>query len=71
MIDELLTLDEAAQLLRLRTPETFARFAKRYALPLVRIGRRVVRVRAQDLDRLIVEHLDSTVDSGGSREHEH
>ena len=42
---DLLTLAEGARILRLRTAETFARFARRHGIPLVKIGRRVVRGR--------------------------
>ena len=56
MEDQLLTLDEAADRLRLSTGETFARFARRHGIPLVKIGSRVVRVRRRDLDALIETH---------------
>ena len=59
MSDQLLTLGEAAERFRLSTAETFARFARRHAIPLVQIGRRVVRVRVEDLDRAIAQHLSS------------
>lgn len=58
----LLTLREAAEALRLSTSETFVRFARRYGIPLVRIGPRVIRVRAADLERAI-EH--NTVHADG------
>ena len=53
---DLLTLAEAARIFRLRTAETFARFARRHGIPLVRIGNRVVRVRRVDLETVIREH---------------
>ena len=53
---DLLTLAEAAEILRLRTAETFARFARRHDIPLVRFGNRVVRVRRIDLEAVIREH---------------
>ena len=57
MTDEsLLTLQEAADVLRLRTAETFSRFARRHEIPLVRFGSRVVRVRAKELDAAIRSH---------------
>ncbi len=61
---DLLTLDEAAEVLRLRTGETFARFARRHGIPLVQIGSRVVRVRSSDLERAIEQntvHADGRV----------
>ena len=54
---ELLTLAEGARALRLRNAETFARFARRNSIPLVKMGRRVVRVRASDLARAIEQHV--------------
>ena len=54
--NQLLTLSEAAARLRLSTPETFARFARRHGIPLIRIGPRVVRIRARDLDRVLEDH---------------
>jgi excisionase family DNA binding protein len=53
---QLLTLAEAAERLRLSTAETFARFARRHGIALVKIGGRVVRVRADDLERAIELH---------------
>ncbi len=54
---DLLTLDEAAEVLRLRTGETFARFARRHGIPLVQIGSRVVRVRSGDLERALEQNI--------------
>ncbi len=58
MDDQLLTLAEAADLLRLSTGETFARFARRHRIPLIRFGSRIVRVRRADLDRAIRAHAE-------------
>jgi len=58
---ELLTLSEAAQVVRLRTAETFARFARRHGIPLVKIGGRVVRVRVADLLGAIERHREKSV----------
>ena len=55
-MDRLLTLDDAAQAMCLATGETFARFARRHQIPLVRFGNRVVRVRVGDLERAIRSH---------------
>ena len=55
---DLLTLAEGARILRLRTAETFARFARRHGIPLVKIGRRVVRVRRIDLETAIRNHRE-------------
>ena len=56
MTDQLMTLAEAADQLRLSTGETFARFARRHGIPLVKIGSRVVRVRRRDIDAVIESH---------------
>ena len=53
MQDQLMTLAEAAEQLRLSTGETFARFARRHGIPLVRFGGRVVRVRREVLEQAI------------------
>ncbi len=53
---QLLTLTEAADLLRLQSGETFARFARRHGIPLLKIGSRLVRIRAGDLERFIAIH---------------
>jgi hypothetical protein len=58
MYDQLLTLDEAAASLRLRSADNFARFARRHGIPLVRLGCRVVRVRASDLARTVERNRD-------------
>lgn len=65
--NELLTLAEAAQLVRLRTAETFARFARRHGIPLVKIGRRVVRVRVADLKSAIEVHREGGSDGDDRR----
>ena len=56
MDHRLLTLSEAAARLRLKNGASFSRFARRYFIPLVRIGRRVVRIRESDLDRFLQDH---------------
>ena len=56
---DLLTLGEGAQRFKLANGETFGRFAKRHGIPIVRFGKKVVRVRSSDLERAITEHLDS------------
>lgn len=56
MDDRYLTLREGASLLRLATPETFARFARRHGIPLVKFGSRLVLVRERDLTRAIDAH---------------
>lgn len=52
----LLTLEEAAAQLRLRSGANFVRFARRHRIPLVRLGHRVVRVLEADLERTLREH---------------
>jgi hypothetical protein len=54
----LLTLREAAARLRLRSGANFVRFARRHRIPLIRLGGRVVRVRAADLARALDEHRE-------------
>ena len=53
---QLLTLTEAADRLRLQSAETFARFARRHGIPLLKVGARIVRIRASDLERFIEVH---------------
>ena len=48
--------DEAAEKLRLASGETFSRFARRYGIPLVRFGPKIVRVSAADLSEAIRAH---------------
>ena len=62
MTDQLLTLAQAAAMLGLRSGETFARFARRHSIPLVRAGRRVVRVRLSALERFIEQHSEERGD---------
>ena len=59
MPDSLLKLDEAASVLRLRSGEAFSRFAERHGIPLIRFGRKVVRVRRSDLEHAIRAHRDA------------
>lgn len=58
----LLTLTEAADILRLQSGETFSRFARRHGIPLLKIGARLVRIRASDLENFMAIH---TRTSGG------
>ena len=60
---QLLTLAEAADLLRLQSGETFARFARRHGIPLLKIGARLVRIRAGDLERFIAIHTRTAGDA--------
>ena len=53
---QLLTFEEAAARLRLRTADNFSRFARRHGIPIVSLGHRVRRVRAEDLERAIERH---------------
>ena len=59
---QLLTLTEAADFLRLQSAETFARFARRHGIPLLKIGSRLVRIRAGDLERFIAVHTRTAGD---------
>jgi excisionase family DNA binding protein len=52
----LLTVEEAAARLRLRSAKNFARFASRHRIPLIRLGHRTVRVLAEDLERALASH---------------
>ena len=52
----LLTLEQAAQLVGLRSAEGFSRLARRTGIPLVRLSAKVVRVDPRDLDDAIVAH---------------
>ena len=67
---QLLTLTEAADLLRLQSGETFARFARRHRIPLLKIGARVVRIRASDLERFIAVHTRTLGDETPSTEND-
>jgi len=60
---ELLTLTEAAALLRLQSGETFSRFARRHGIPLLKIGGRLVRIRASDLEGFIALHTSTPHES--------
>ena len=59
---QLLTLTEGAALLRLQSGETFARFARRHGIPLLKVGARIVRIRASDLERFIEVHTHTPGD---------
>jgi excisionase family DNA binding protein len=58
---ELLTLAEAADILRLQSGETFSRFARRHGIPLLKIGSRLVRVRASDLEKFMAIHTHTPI----------
>ncbi len=53
---ELLTPAECAEIFRLSTPETFVRFAKRWGIPLIRIGSKIIRISRTDLEEFIQRH---------------
>ena len=57
-METLLTPSEVRQVLGLRSTHNLNRFAKRYGIPLVRFGGRMVRIRASDLARVIDSHLE-------------
>lgn len=64
---ELLTRKEAAYLLRLR-PNTLAVWAvkRRFAreLPIIRLGRNLIRYRRSDVDRIIESGIVQLADAG-------
>ena len=53
---DLLTLDEAAQRVGLRSADGFSRLARRTGIPLVRLSAKVVRVDPRDLEQAIAAH---------------
>lgn len=57
---DLLTREEAARYLGLKS-QTLATWVtnKRYNLPVVRIGRNVVRYRRADLEAFVARHADT------------
>ena len=56
-IDEvLLTADEAAAILRVKT-DTVYRWVSQGRIPYVRLGRRITRFRRSDLDLFIQSHV--------------
>ena len=59
MEDRLLTLDEAAQQVRLKNAATFSRFARRHGIPVIRFGNKVVRIRASDVEKAISAHCEA------------
>ena len=50
---QLMTPEEAAAQLRLKSSRNLARFARRHGLPLIRLGQRVIRVRVEDLEQFL------------------
>jgi hypothetical protein len=54
-MSDLLTLREAARRVGLRSPEGFARLARRSGIPLIRLSARVIRVDPDDLERAIAQ----------------
>ena len=59
-MEELLTVGDAARVLKLKSAQNFRRFAKRHGIPLVRLGAKVVRIRVSDLERSIAAHVDTS-----------
>jgi excisionase family DNA binding protein len=57
MKDELLTIEEAANILRVSKVQIY-RLWKRGELPVVRMGRRYTRIRRQDINAFIERHTD-------------
>lgn len=65
MDDVLLTADEAAAILRVKT-DTIYRWVSQGRIPCVRLGRKITRFRRSDLDLFIRSHTangDSMSDS--------
>ena len=58
--DKLLTFAESSERLGLASPDNFARFAKRYGIPVIRFGPRIARIRSSDLERAIQRRTEST-----------
>ena len=50
---DLLTLQEAAERIGLKSAEGFARLARRAGIPLIRLSARTVRVDARDLEAFL------------------
>lgn len=57
MGDELLTIEEAANILKVSKVQIY-RLWKKGELPVVRMGRRYTRIRRQDIDSFIERHTD-------------
>ncbi len=57
MEDELLTIEEAANILKVSKVQIY-RLWKKGELPVVRMGRRYTRIRRQDIDAFIQRHTD-------------
>jgi excisionase family DNA binding protein len=57
LTNELLTRQQAAELLGVR-PQTLAVWAstKRYDLPVVKVGRNIVRYRRRDVEAFLARH---------------
>ena len=58
---QLLTVGEAAALLKV-TPITVYRWLASGELPKVKLARRVVRIRREDLERFIKDHINGQTD---------
>ena len=68
----LLTLEQAAQLVGLRSADGFSRLARRTGIPLVRLSTKVVRVDPRDLEQAIAAHrCCGSRTRGGQRTHSH
>ncbi|MGH2533406.1 MAG: helix-turn-helix domain-containing protein [Thermomicrobiales bacterium] len=59
---ELLTIREAAQILRV-SEVTISRWIKQGRLPSYRVGPRVIRIRRDDLDRIVTPETPETSES--------
>lgn len=57
MGDELLTIEEAANILKVSKVQIY-RLWKKGELPVVRMGRRYTRIRRQDIDAFVERHTD-------------
>lgn len=55
---DLLTLEQAAQRVGLRSAEGFSRLARRTGMPLVRLSAKIVRVDPRDLDHWFWQHRE-------------
>jgi excisionase family DNA binding protein len=65
MGEKLLTVDELAEALKLK-PATLRRWSYERRIPLVRVGRRAVRYRLTDVERILVRDEPARV-RGGER----
>jgi excisionase family DNA binding protein len=60
-IEQLLTVEQVAEILQLSTVQVY-RYLKDGRLPKVKLGRRAVRVRPEDLERFIEERREASDD---------